>query len=332
VLNQPEFSNTLHLSILGCGDAEQQRDQHGLFPISGGGKVDVYAQTNSYAQEIEHLLEAVYIGPNAAYTRTANNNCGPSGIGISTQPGTIWQVVIPRSLAPGFYEVSRVAPPNAPNNSGYGVVLDTRGRDFSELDFVPDILYTYESTYTRYQTAVIQFEDTDTQPAASLIAGQSKKIYAVTTKGMPLIAEMQDLISAREHRPRGTDVLVRAAVPCFTKISFEIRKSASEADPDIAAIREAVSMAVAATGFSGQLHASNISNVVHKYLSGKQALGSIDMFGRIRRPDGTTTFVRNNTILQLPAEYEKLVTGRTTAFLTAPEDVSVSIVAVDFLS
>jgi hypothetical protein len=67
-------------------------------------------------------------------------------------------------------------------------------------------------------------------------------------------------------------------------------------------------------------------------LSGKQALGSIDMFGRIRRPDGTTTFVRNNTILQLPAEYEKLVTGRTTAFLTAPEDVSVSIVAVDFLS
>lgn len=332
ITGQPAFANIAHLSILGCGDPEQQRDQHSLFPISGGGKVDIYAQTNTYAQETEHLLEAVYIGPNAAYTRNANNNCGSSGIGISTAPGTIWQVTIDRNRAPGFYDVTRVAPPNAPNNSGYGVVLDNRGRDVSELDFVPDILYPQESTYTRYQTAVIQFEDTDTQPSATLIAGQTKKIYAVTTRGMPLIAEMQDFMAAREVRPRGTDVLVKAAVPCFTTISFEIRKAASEADPDIAAIKAAVSDAVSKTGFSGQLHASNISTVVHKYLAGKQALGAIDMFGRIRRPDGTADFVRDSTILRLPTDYQRLVTGRTTAFLTAPEDVAVSIVSVDFLS
>jgi hypothetical protein len=56
------------------------------------------------------------------------------------------------------------------------------------------------------------------------------------------------------------------------------------------------------------------------------------MFGRIRRPDGTADFVRDNTILRLPSDYQRLVTGRTTVFLTAPEDVAVSVVSVDFLS
>lgn len=149
---------------------------------------------------------------------------------------------------------------------------------------------------------------------------------------MPLIAELQDYMSSRDVRARGTDVLVKAAVPCFTKISFEIMKPASAADPDISAIQLAISSAISQVGFSGQLHSSVISNVVHKYLSGKQALGSIDMFGRIRRPDGSFDYVRDNTILYMPTDYQRLVTGRTTAFLTSPEDVSVSIKATDFLS
>jgi uncharacterized phage protein gp47/JayE len=332
ILNQTAFANIQNLSILGCGDAEQQRDQHSLFPISGGGKVDIYAQTNGYSQEKEHLLEATYVGPNAAYNNSVSSNCSPAGLGSSTSLGTIWQVTIARDTAPGFYEVVRVAAPGADNDSGYGIVSDDRGVDFSDIEFVPDILYIPESAYTRYQTAVIRFEDTDTQPSSALIPGTSKKIYSVTTTGMPLIAELQDYMSSRDVRARGTDVLVKAAVPCFTKISFEIMKPASAADPDISAIQLAISSAISQVGFSGQLHSSVISNVVHKYLSGKQALGGIDMFGRIRRPDGSIDYVRDNTILYMPTDYQRLVTGRTAAFLTSPEDVSVSIKATDFLS
>lgn len=329
---QSAFSNIKNLSVLGCGDAEQQRDQHSLFPISGGGKVDIYAQTNGHAQEKEHILEATYVGPNAAYNRDATGNCGPAGIGSAAQLGTIWQITLTRDAAPGFYEINRIAPPGATNFSGYEIVRDTRGVDFSDLDFVPDILYLPESAYTRYQTAVIQFEDTDTQPSNTLIPGQSKKIYSITTVGMPLVAELQDFLSARDVRARATDVLVKAAIPCFTKISFEIRKSVGDADPDVAAIQAAVSEAVAKVGFSGQLHASVITTAAHKYLSGNQALGSVDMFGRIRRPDGTIEFVRDNTILRLPFDAERLVTGRTTAFLTSPQDVSVSLVSAGFLN
>lgn len=311
ILNRAEFANTASVSVVGCGDPEQQRDQHSLFPVSGGGKVDIYAQTNGYAQEIEHALSATYIGPGTT--------------------GTLWQIIIPRDTAAGFYEVTRIAAPTSKNVTGYGITRDTRNIDLSNLSFVPDILYVAEGVYTRYQTAAIQFEDTDTLPAG-LIVNKTKKIYSVRTIGMPLIAELQDFLSSRDVRARGSDVLVKAPVPCFTKIAFNIRKEAADATPDIVSIQRAVSDAISKIGFSGQLHASVISTAAHKYLSGRQALSSVDMFGRIRRPDGTTTYLRDNTLLVIPADYARGVSGRTTAFLTRPEDVAVSVVTAGFVS
>jgi hypothetical protein len=331
IMAQPAFSNTKHLSILGCGDAEQQRDQHSLFPVSGGGKIDIYAQTNNYAQEKDHLLEATYIGP---YTEDQNNtgNCEDRRLAGNTPTGTIWQVSIGRDLAAGFYEVAQIVDPVVTLPVNYSVLEDNRGVDFSDLDFIPDVLYLHESAYTRYQTAVVRFVNTDIQPGPTLVPGQTKKWYRVTTTGMPLIGEMQDYFTGRETRPRATDILIKAPVPCFTKIAFEIRKAPADAAPDIAAIQRSVSDAVAAIGFAGQLHASVISTAAHKYLNGRQAVGSIDMFGRIRRPDGTTAFVRDNTIVKLPNDVSRLVTGRTTVFLTRPQDVSVSVVSAGWAS
>ena len=323
---QPAFFNIKNLSILGCGDAEQQRDQHTLFPVSGGGKVDIYAQTNIYAQEKQHLLQATYVGPYVPPT-DQTGDCAEQALVGGVTTGTVWQIAITRDLAPGFYEVAQITDPTLLTPVNYSVLHDTRDVDFSELDFIPDVLYLHESAYTRYQTAGIRFVNTDIQPNQTFIAGQTKKLYAVITLGMPLIAELQDYLTGRETRPRATDVLVKAPVPCFTKISFEIRKPAADATPNIDAIKKSISEAVGEIGFSGQLHASVISNVVHKYLTGRQAVGSIDMFGRIRRPDGTILYVRDNTILKTPNDAARIVTGRTTVFLTKPEDVAISVVS-----
>jgi hypothetical protein len=309
IRNQSEFSNIPHLSILGCGDPEQQRDQHSLFPISGGGKIDIYCQTHYAAQEREHLLEAVYIGE-----------------GIN---GTIWQVTLERDTAPGFYEVSKVTKPLANNHTGYAILEDIRGADLSDVDFVPDVVDTAESAYTRYQTAVVRFEDTDTPPTG-LTPSVARARYTVTTRSLPLIADIQDFLGSRENRTRAADVLVKAAIPCFTKIAFEIRKDSATATIDTDAIKTAVVDAIRQVGFSGQLHASIISGVVHRYLTGRQAVSAVDMFGRIRRPDGTVTYIRDNTLLEIPDDPGRLVTGRTTAFLVAPEDVSISLVSAGF--
>lgn len=311
IRKQPGFENIRHVSVVGFGEPEQKRDQHSLFPISGGGRVDIYLQTYAKYQTKDNLLQAVYIGES------------------ETELGTIWQVRIDKNVAPGFYEITRIAGVNDDGATGYQILLQTRGYNFEDEDFVPDVIDREEGAYSRYQTAVVRFLDPNTT-AAGLIPLQSKAYYSVTTSLMPLIGQVQDFISSRDIRSRAADVLVKAAVPCFTKISFTIRKDAASVTPDLTAIKAAIVEAVANVGFSGQLHASLISGVVHKFLTGKQAVGAIDMFGRILRPDGEETFVRDNTILQIPHDPLRLVTGKTTAFLTTEADISISVSLAGF--
>lgn len=308
---QPAFKNILHCSVVGCGDAEQQRDQHSLFPISGGGKVDIYVQTTPAAQEIDHTLQATYVG-----------------IGVN---GTIWQVAIPRDSHPGFYEIARVAQPLDKTSNGYAVVSDMRSVDLAQTTYVPDIIYTTEGVYSRYQTAIIRFEDSD-KLSSGLTVNQSKAWYTVTTRGMPLIGDIHDTLTSRDNRPRATDLLVKSAVPCFTKIAFEIRTENNDvvSEDTLLEIKRAVVDAVASVGFGGQLHSSVITTAAHKFLTGRQAIGGVDMFGRIRRPDGSTAYLRDNTLLVIPDDPTRLVTGRTTVFVVGVDDVSVSYTSAGF--
>lgn len=311
IRSQALFNRIEHISILGAGDQEQHRDQHGLFPISGGGKVDVYLQSTGYAQTRQYLLEATYVGPGTI--------------------GSRWQLVFDRESAAGLYEILRIAKPDNNNttSTGYKIINEVRGVDLSNLDFIPAIKYTHDGVYTRYQTITLQFDDEDTS-SLGLTPMQSKAFYSVTAALMPYVAEVQDFLADRDRRSRTTDVLVRAAIPCFTNISFQIRKDASDLDPDFTAIKKAVSAKIAEIGFTGQLHVSHITATVQQLLTGKQAVSAIDMFGRIRRPDGQHTYIRDNNLLQIPNNPGHLVTGRTTVFLTRPEDVSVTTVAAGF--
>lgn len=311
IRSQPGFANILHCSVLGCGDAEQQRDQHSLFPISGGGKVDLYLQTAATAQEIDHTLEATYIG-------------------VGTE-GTIWQVALDRDIAPGFYDITRVAAPTDRTTNGYEIIGDERGVDLSQISYVPDIIHVVEGAYSRYQTATIRFEDSD-KLSAGLVPNQSKALYSVRTRGLPLIGDIHDTLTSRDNRPRATDLLVKAAVPCFTKIALEVRLESNEtlSTDTITAIKKSVVAAVSNIGFAGQLHSSVVASAAHKFLSGRQALGQIDMFAKIRRPDGTVQYLRDGTTLTIPDDPARLVTGRTTIFIVSEDDVSVSYTSAGF--
>jgi hypothetical protein len=313
IRTQPAFKNVLHVSTIGCGDAEQTRDQHSLFPISGGGKVDVYVQTNGYGVTQTRLIEATYIE--------------------TTPEGTKWQFALGPEFSAGFYEVTAVRNPTDSATAGYAILNDIRGVDATGLPYSPDIRFVPEGVYSRYQTVVIQFIDTDVI-AASLVPNTSRAFYAVTTTSMPLIAEINDFLTDRDRRARGTDILVKAPIPCFTKISFEVLTEANVVlEPEIITnIKNAVVSAVADVGFSGQLNSSIIGKAAHAYLTGRQAVGKIDLFGRIRRPDGQNVYLRDPHKLVIPHDPARLVTGRTTAFLVGPDDVSITSVTAGFFN
>ena len=310
---QEKFENILHVSVLGCGDAEQQRDQHGLFPISSGGKVDVYLQTNFSAQEQTQFLEARYIGEG--------------------EVGTVWQVIIGKDVAPGFYDITRVTTP-AKDDVEHRIVFEERGADLTNTAYTPDIKYLHESAYTRYQTAVIRFEDETVLPTQenNLVPNVTTAFYAVTTRSMPLVADVHDFLTAKDNRARGTDILVKAAIPCATRISFTIRTEANEpvSDATITEIKQEIVKAVGSVGFGGQLHSSIISGAAHKYLTGRQAIREIDMFGKIQRPDGTVAYLRDNTLLTIPDDPQRLVTGRTTVFLVGLSDIAITTATAGF--
>lgn len=311
IREQPLFNSVKAVSVVGAADPEQHRDQHTLFPVSGGGKTDVYVQTTPYAVATRQLLDAVFI------------ETGPDG--------GVWQLNIDAATAPAFYDVISVTPPTDINNNGYKISMDVRGVDLTAASFQPDIRYVYEGVYSRYQTAVVRFIDNE-KPTTGLTPLVSRAQYAVTTRALPLIDSISDFLTGRDVRARGSDILVKAPIPCFTRIALDVLTEANAplSNEQISAIQAAVSETVAAVGFSGQLNASLIDKTVHTFLSGRQAIGRCDLFGQIRRPDGQLVYLRDTHRLLIPDDPARLVTGNTTVFLTAPEDVTISSVAGGF--
>jgi hypothetical protein len=307
IRSQPEFQNIRHISIVGFGDPEQMRDQHGLFPVSGGGRVDIYVQTHNVAQRVDQLLAAEYVRPVAVGDNTA---------------GTVWKIIFTKDTAPGFYTVSRIAKINDDENSGYEIISSVPGYNIAGADYKPDIQTVEESAFTRYKTLTVEFVDADIQPNTVTI-GQ-KAVYSVTTIGLPLIGQLQDFMAGRDVRCRMADVLVKAAVPCLTSISFKVRRAANELNPDFAAIKSAIVSAVVNVGFSGQLSASVITSAAHKFLTGQQSISDIDIFGKIIRPDGKVVYLRDPARIEVPNDPAHLVSAKTVIFFVAEEDIEIT--------
>ena len=304
--SQAEFANTLHYSIRGFGDPEQIRDQHTIWPGSLGGRVDVFCRTQGQPRTVVATISATLVDIVA--------------------DGAIWQFAVPSDVAPGFYEVSRIVRKDAAaDDSGYEVTADIRGRHLPDTGFVPDIVNDMEAAYTKYQTAVIRFHDTDADLATAAIGDVEE--FVVELPAMPLIAELQDFCNSEDHRARACDTVVRGAIPCWTTISFEIRKRSGQATPDTSGMAEAIADLVNNLDFGSRLYASALADIAHNYLSDGQAIGKIEMFCRLRRPDGTMLYANDTTCLNIPTDPALMLSRHTAVFFLDPEDVAISVVS-----
>lgn len=303
------FEDLHSCSIVGFGNAEMTRDQHSILPISCGGRVDIYARSAALPQTITLTKEATLVDVTAA--------------------GGIWQFSMLADDAPGFYEVTQIAKlTDAVDVSGFPVLSDVRGLDLPAGEFAPDLIGV-EGVYSKYQTAVIRFVDNETS-TADLTVGSSKATYRVAVAAMPLIAELQDFCNNADVRSLSNDIAVKAAVPCFLTLNFDIHTATGATAPDSAAILADLETEINNLGFPGQLHASLVTDIVHRHLRERQAVGRLVMHGRIRQPDGEQKIIRATDVLQIPDTPGALVTGRTTAFLLDKADIGLSIVTQGF--
>ena len=302
------FSRVINMSIVGYGDAEQLRDDHSIFPIHYGGRVDWYIRGQEQLFRVRLDKDAVLV---AKTTET------------SPCYGT-WQFGVAKNEAPGFYEIRSIRLFNAQNVAGgFEIVKDARGLDLTDPGFIPDIVTQEEGEYSRFQTTVIQFVDTVTD-VTNMAVGSTQK-YTAEAVTTPLVAEIQDTVSGRDVRSHGADALIKAPIPCFVQITFTVNKTSDEPNPDVDGIKNAIMDVVNSIGFLGRLDSSLICDAVHDYLRNATTIGQVDMLGRVRRPDGTTLWLRSYDVLLIKDDYARMVTSKTVQFYLDLEDISVNI-------
>jgi hypothetical protein len=238
----------------------------------------------------------------------------------------VWQLSIGRGDAPGFYDVTSVLPLNSSAIGTLAITADVRGTDLSAIgtSLIPDIANPVEGAYSRFQTAVIQFNDT-TASTAGLVINKSTASYAVSVRGLPLIDQMHDYVAANGVRFPTADILVKAPVPCFLQLSLTIFIETGDVTPNTSAIAQAMAQVVNNTPFVGRLFASNLVSVAQGLLAGNQSIGPIDMFGKIRRPDGTLKYIRNNAVLQVPSDPANMINDQTVQFFITPSDIGIAV-------
>lgn len=302
-----EFEAVTNQSIVGYGDPEMLRDQHTIFPISFGGRVDWYIRGQSTLQRMTLELTATLIS-----------------VGINS---SIWQFSIGKAIAPGFYEATKIRRlTDSTLNSGFEVTYDVRGNDLTGDGFIPDIVSVAEGAYTAFQTATIRFEDTATA-VAGLTLGDTAQ-YVVEFTGTPLISEIQSLVSSRDHRSYAADALIKAPVPCFVQVGLTINKASGDTEPDVDGIKSAIREFINQVGFIGRLDGSHILDVVHNFITNDISVTQLDLFGRVRRPDGTVQYLRGSESLLIPDQPSRMVTAQTVQFFSEVSDISVNVQSV----
>jgi hypothetical protein len=309
------YDDSFAVSTVGYGDQEMQR-YHSILPVAFGGRTDVYVRTSPTVQRITVTKTAQFIGTSS------------SGRGI-------WQLAFGRDEFPGFYEIIKITKPgNIPNQSvvGYSITSDVRGFDISVgttpgTGFLPDLANAKETRYSRYQTATVQFVDTD-KLLTGLVIGSSTASYDILLSQLPDIAAIQDVVSDRQNRFPIGDCLVKAAVPCFVTATIFISKRTIDAQPDTTAISNAAAHAINTLGFVQQVPISLITSAVQKVLTAG-AVTSLTLQGKVRRPDGTILNINSTTVLDVGNDPLNLVSKYTVGFFLNPADVTVNVTNVD---
>lgn len=304
------YAETMAVSVIGYGDSEMLRDRHSVLPISLGGRVDCYVQTAELPTESVATKEA---------TLTA----------ITAGVGT-WQCSFTRDEYPGFYDVVKVVPDGSTESTGSLELVSTvRGLDAETTlgQLTPDIETAEEAAFTPYQTVTIRFYD-DITDHTELTVGDTAD-YEVTLRGMPDLAGIQSLLADRDmHNPAG-DILVKAPIPCFTRLSFTLEAKPGAELPDYSEIQQALARYVNSLGFTGRLSASSLTAIIYASLSAGVTVSAIDMFGQIQRPDGTFKTLRSTETLVVPEEPEDMVTPQTVLFFLDPRSVAISLQLVN---
>jgi hypothetical protein len=296
VCKHPKFDRAIAVSIIGFGDPEMTRDQHTLWPGSTGGRSDVYVKPNGniLTKEVKVLGTAIE----------------------ERADGVVWELYIERTAAPGFFYAASVT-----NEAGVkcSILQDTRLIDTEGAETLPDLQNGSEAAYSAYQAAKLLI----LEPRRGQVNGLAD--FLVDLRYLDGIDELQEQMHRRDVTSATSDILVKAAVPCFTAVEIEVQRKPHDPQVNADVIKEAVATAINHTGFTGHLSVTSLLGIISTHLAHGLVMRDIKLSGKIRYPDGRIETLPSGSLLTIPNEPTRLVSPRTTTFFQDPADVTVVV-------
>lgn len=289
LFNSAELPEIVDASVIGFSDKEMTRDQVSLFPISTGGKVDLYIKTAPYSITTTETLTA------SVYQKDIGS--------------TYWVVTVPSSMLYGMWRVTGVYPEDASiNTESYELISQqavSTNEDLSDFD----------AAYTIYQDIILKFRSINDDTPREI--GDYKK-FKVSAIGFPNIYDAHTLCHKRSIRPVASDVLIKAAVPCIVSAEVKIKytKNSDISEDTINDIKAAVTKKINDKTFTSYLTSAELSNEIKQFLSGDQNIAYIQLTGIIMGPGGTLYRLVSPKQLEIPEMPLKYVSPKTTVFLS----------------
>jgi hypothetical protein len=305
-LIRDQFPSARDVSIVGHGDSEMQRDANNLFGVKTGCKADIYVRTN------EQLIDQQFY-----------RDCT-----LVDWASKTFQVFLGRDVYPGFAVVAYVQPADS-SVVGSLVFSEQRSLDVADLSYpAPDMSGIVQGAFSRFQTCSLTFQD----PAADvtgLSVGDTKS-YRIGLTGMPLIGDIQDLVSSRGICNPMADYLVRAPIPMLVAATLQIDYVRGDEEVNVDAVRNAVAQAINKLDFAyGRLSSSIVIDAAHSVLTGRATVHEpIELAGALLLPSGAHRSYRSSTGIDVPEIEDESVSSRTVAFFTDASLIAVSVQVV----
>ena len=302
LFNSTELPELVDASVIGFADEEMTRDQVSIFPISTGGKVDLYIKTAPYSITVTNTITAT------VYQTDVDN--------------IYWVATIPGSMLYGMWRITGIFPEDSSSNTESFELLSQQ-----VVSNNPDIS-DFDAAYTVHQDIVLKFRtlyDTNTY-----VPGDFRE-FKITAIGLPNIYDAHTLCHKRSIKPVASDVLVKAAVPCIVSAEIKIKhkKNNTITEDTINSIKSEVTKKINNKPFTSYLTSAELSNVIKQFISSDQNIAYIQLTGIIMGPGGTLYRLVSPKQLEIPEMPLKYITPKTTVFLSDINYIDVVTEAVD---
>jgi hypothetical protein len=268
---------TYQIASIGAGDALMTRDRYNILGIGTGGKIDVYTRTS-----------------NTVGTKTIQ-------VGATVLNALTKQVraTLTAEQASGLYRVSAIRPHGTVGSGGNEP--DTYVRSPVTLaGWNPAIQAAIDAAFTARQQ--VQVTWIDTIDSGLFVNGEVRQ-YDMDLVYMPDLTEFDAFMTAQDIRPGGTDILVKAGVPCVVSVNLQIKTLASYAQPDAAEIASAVANQINSLPFGTEVLSSYTIHRVISPLAPNSDVTAITLSGTVYGQDdidypmvgGTSLTIATNT-------------------------------------